>query len=189
MRRPTRNTLPCWRAVSASCAGTCSMGSDHPLRIPASPGSPPVRVNPAEMRRGPSNLTELARQRSIPLDHADPETLARIDAHGRAVMHILQPDGSSPAYSFSVGLAYRFQQPEVLMIGLPHDVMQEVINEIGRGMESGQRFREGDVRDDLLDGGYTCRLVEVHPGWHSEYVGVALWFQHWFDPQRELSVL
>ncbi len=104
-------------------------------------------------------------------------------------MHILQPDGSSPAYSFSVGLAYRFQQPEVLMIGLPHDVMQEVINEIGRGMESGQRFREGDVRDDLLDGGYTCRLVEVHPGWHSEYVGVALWFQHWFDPQRELSVL
>jgi Domain of unknown function (DUF4262) len=141
------------------------------------------------VRGRPANLTEVARQRSVPLDHADHELLARIDGYGWAVMHIFQPNGAAPPYSFSVGLTYRFQQPEILMIGLPHDVMEDVINQIGRGMEAGQRFREGEVREDLLDGGYAIRLVSVHPAWYSEFVGVALWFHRWFHPERGPSFL
>ena len=56
-------------------------------------------------------------------------------------------------------------------------------------MEAGQRFQAGEARDDLLDGGYTCRFLQVHPAWHAEFVGAALWFHHWFDPERALSFL
>ena len=63
------------------------------------------------MRREPSTLLEVARQRSVTLDTTDRETLARIDQHGWAVMQIFQPDGTAPPFAFSVGLTYRFNSP------------------------------------------------------------------------------
>jgi hypothetical protein len=63
-------------------------------------------------RRRPASLAEIARQQAIPLDRSDAKTLALIDEHGWMVMHVSDPSGHAPGCSFSIGLTYRFQQPE-----------------------------------------------------------------------------
>ena len=119
---------------------------------------------------GRRSLLEIARDRSIPLDQKDSEWLAMIDDQGWGVTNVFDPSGEYSDSAFSVGLTYRFQQPEVLMIGLPLDLMHGMINIIGQAMEQGDRFVEGTVRQDLLEGDYACRFVSVHPAWYEYYL-------------------
>jgi Domain of unknown function (DUF4262) len=140
-------------------------------------------------QRGRRSLLEIARDRSILLDQADSDWLAMIDDQGWSVTKVFDPSGDHPDSAFSVGLTYRFQQPEVLLIGLPLDLMQAMINIVGQAMEEGDRFIEGTVREDLLEGDYACRFVNVHPAWYEQYLGSTLWFNRLFLPERQLSIL
>lgn len=81
---------------------------------------------------------------------AEEKCLADIEAFGLHVLRI-RGDDEYPEYAYSVGLP-TLGQPEVLVLGLPADVAQALINRVADLVDEGRRFADGDTVHDIADG-------------------------------------
>jgi hypothetical protein len=100
-------------------------------------------------------------------DTTDP-VASKIAQHGWAVVNV-EGDTAQPAYSYSVGFTKAFDHPEVIVFGLPSDVLHQIINTIGRAVRSGRRFSENETSDEVLTG-YVCAFRTVAPAAESTYM-------------------
>lgn len=107
----------------------------------------------------------------------DPKTKIQADVqrHGWHVVMVAEGGPGEPPFAYTIGLQTTCAHPEFIIIGLPHDVSHPVLNELGRRIQSGDRFVAGDTIDELLEG-CKCRMDTVEALWLSEYVGQALQF-------------
>ena len=97
------------------------------------------------------------------------ELLAEVATHGWIVMRI-SADGPGPDFAYSIGLVRTYGHPEVIVVGLPLDVAQRIINDLGKAVRDGARFRAGEISDAFLkDYDVTFRAV---PGYqYGAYLG------------------
>jgi hypothetical protein len=89
------------------------------------------------------------------------EVLADVAEQGVHVVHVPRDGGQGPSYSYTVGLWESFQQPEVVVFGMPEDVAQDLL-------------QAGDRRDDLLVG-YPVRFFPVPADVVASHLGLAVW--------------
>jgi hypothetical protein len=94
-----------------------------------------------------------------------------IDQYGWHVVHVLG-DETGPQFSYSVGLYETFDHPEVIFIGLKHDLSHILINNIGETIREGGNYTHDNFYADILDG-FECKMIEVNERHFDEYVGVA----------------
>jgi len=80
----------------------------------------------------------------------------------------------SPGYAYSIGLWHRFQQPEVVVVGLQDDVAAQLIELVGDDAEDGSRYGEGDRTGDLLHG-YSVTFRSVPRSHHRGWFATAVW--------------
>ncbi len=59
-----------------------------------------------------------------------------------------------PHFAFTVGLFYRFSQPEILVMGLDLSVAANLPNTIDEAMRNGRRFNPGRHSGLIDDSGY-----------------------------------
>lgn len=85
------------------------------------------------------------------LDVVERQVLDDIAEHGCHIAVVDEPL-LGPAYAYSVGLWHRFQQPEIVIVGLPAEVAEELIALVGEDAEAGKRHAEGAFSADLLHG-------------------------------------
>lgn len=110
-----------------------------------------------------------------PEDERDVAILGDIDRVGWSVIQI-EPDDKDdpgPPYSFSVGIFHTHGHPEIILLGLPHNVAGQIINDIGDLIASGQKIEAHRTYDDLAS--VPLAFVPVDPAYYKEYVGYALW--------------
>ncbi len=101
--------------------------------------------------------------------------LGRLEATGWFV-NMIAADDSGPGFAYSFGLYRTFQYPEIILFGLPEDVMHQLINDIGRQLRSGSPgYWDGSESSDLLEG-YRCQFRRVVPGWYKTTLTWASWF-------------
>ena len=107
------------------------------------------------------------------------ETVGRC---GWALQLIDAGDGESqPAFAYTVGLHKTFGAPELIVVGLPHNVMGHILNDLGERIKSGGTLPVGEPILGILEG-YPVRLREVRsPDSYREHVGYALWFNQGYD--------
>jgi len=84
-------------------------------------------------------------------DESDRKLLTSVKNVGWHVLNIYA-DETGPEYSFSVGLFYTFGAPEVLVMGLKHEIAHRLINEVGAHLATGKRFQEFERSSDLVNG-------------------------------------
>ena len=48
-----------------------------------------------------------------------------------------------------------------IVLAMPPELIGHLLNDLGLRVQAGQKFKDGDVIDDLLANGYLMRLVEV----------------------------
>jgi hypothetical protein len=107
-------------------------------------------------------------------DDNDRKLLADIERLGWHVIHIFEDD-SGPAFSFSVGFYYTFQQPEVLIMGLPQKVAYDLLDTAVDQMKEGKTFRPFE-RVAGFAKGYDCAFAPIALDHYKEYLGYAIWF-------------
>jgi len=103
--------------------------------------------------------------------------LANIRDHGCQVNHVFDPDGVLPGKSYSIGFPEAIDQPEVIVFGLPPEVMQFMINDLLRQCrEEGLSLKNGLVVSDLLEG-FACIARSVQSE-HiiADHFASAMWF-------------
>jgi len=106
----------------------------------------------------------------------DEKFLSQIETYGWNVTKIFRRQGETgPEWAFSTGLFQSYQHPEIVILGLPLDTMQEIINNIGLEVKKGARFElEQEYQGIFARCG--CRFRAVDQSQYKPYLGWALWF-------------
>lgn len=107
-------------------------------------------------------------------DEHDRKLLSDIETVGWHVIHICE-DEQGPAYTFSVGFYYTFQQPEVLIMGLSQEVAHELLKIVVLGMAAGKTLRPFERVSNFAQG-YDCAFAPIEIEHFRDYLGYAVWF-------------
>ena len=111
-------------------------------------------------------------------DAAEAKLLADVAKYGWHVMGVTEDD-EGPAFAYSIGLYRTWQHPEIIIFGLGHDVMHQMINNIVHEIKNAHRFADGDESGEIIQGyDVTFRTVPVSN--YKDYFGYALWFYNGF---------
>jgi Domain of unknown function (DUF4262) len=86
------------------------------------------------------------------------QLLADIAESGVHIAHVEDDDGDS--YSYTVGLWASFEQPEVIVFGMPEDVARDLLDTVADEAAEDRKFRAGEKHDGLLIG-YPARFFDV----------------------------
>lgn len=113
------------------------------------------------------------RARTDDLSPAERKLLDDVEADGLHVVHV-PATGALPARSHSVGMWENFEQPEVVVVGLPPEVAGELIELVADEADEGHRFLDGTRHEGLLQD-YPVRFVAVPKGRYGECLAAACW--------------
>jgi hypothetical protein len=97
-----------------------------------------------------------------------------VEAFGWHVIKVAG-DEAGPAFAFTIGLERELGHPELIMIGLPPDVMHSVLNVAGESIRAGRRYEPGTDTCELLEG-YACKLLPFPRIAYLAFLGYARWF-------------
>ncbi len=103
------------------------------------------------------------------MDEHEAQMLADIDRFGWAVLRVSNDKG--PDFAYSVGMHRTLGHPEILIFGLPLDIMHRLINDVGARVRAGAKYTAGQCADEFLEGyEVTFRAIpgfqyDGHLGW------------------------
>lgn len=109
-----------------------------------------------------------------PASAAHEKLLSDVREHGCHIIRVFAED-TGPDFAYSIGMYLNFEQPEVIIFGLPAKTAHTILNDICEHAARGSRFSAGDRTDELLKGLDVC-FTEVPLELYPEYLGFALWF-------------
>lgn len=92
-------------------------------------------------------------------------------------LHILKVAGGNewPEFAYSVGLFQSFAHPEVIILGLPGDIAQDILNGLADVIRSGKRCAPEDETEDLVER-YPCKFLDVPFEQMFAHFGWAIWY-------------
>ncbi len=108
------------------------------------------------------------------LDDSDRKLLHDVEDVGWHVV-LIPPEEGKPGWAFSIGLFHSFGHPEVVVFGLPLELLGAVVNGVGEEVQAGKRFEAGQEHPDILEG-VRCAFRPVDEGWYRPFLGYARWF-------------
>lgn len=99
-----------------------------------------------------------------------------VAAHGCHINFVFDPKGDEPSFAYSVGFEETVGQPEVIIFGLPNEIMQPMINDALRLCREGLVLQDMVQVDGLLEG-FPCFVRDVIPEKIlPEYFNSAIWY-------------
>jgi hypothetical protein len=121
------------------------------------------------------------------VDEAEEFVRRCVADYGWAVQ-VIPEDAEGPGFAYTVGLHASYGHPELIVFGLPNDVMQSLLNTCGDRVKGGERLTIDARVPDVLDA-HDVRFREVRdPESFREHVGYALWYYQG-QPFRVLQML
>lgn len=74
-----------------------------------------------------------------------------------------------PLFGFTIGLTRTFGHPEAFIIGLPPQLMFQILENVAKAVAGGHRFEPGE-RTELLLEQLSCGLRPVDAAWHGVFL-------------------
>jgi len=113
-------------------------------------------------------------------DATDEAALADVREHKAHVIFVSEQEAGPglpfrPGFAFTIGLYLHFGHPELLIMGLPPEVCDDVLNEVIGLVEEGSAYGDGDESGDILRN-LPVRFVGVPSEAYAEWLGYARWF-------------
>jgi hypothetical protein len=103
------------------------------------------------------------------------QILANVREHGCHITCVLDPDELDPPFAYSTGFVESVGQPEVILFGLPKDVMHYAINATLDQCRAGLKLEEGTRVENVLEG-YALVVRKVRPeNIVIDYLNSAMW--------------
>lgn len=113
------------------------------------------------------------RQLTDDLSPPERKALTDIDETGLHIVHV-PGDDDGPGFSYTIGLWHNFEQPEVIVFGLPEEVAHDLLNALADEASEDKKFRDGERHEGLLIH-YPVRFVAVPEDVHAQFLGLAQW--------------
>jgi hypothetical protein len=120
----------------------------------------------------------MSKRDAVPTNPIEEKVIECVSA-GEWFVALIPPEHGAPPWAFTVGLWENFKQPEVVIVGLPPQVMHAMLNTAGQIAMTG-RLEPGLRTDELLSpaGGQSlsCELRPVDKFWYAALLGIATWY-------------
>ena len=108
------------------------------------------------------------------LDQQERRVVENVEKHGTHVFQI-SGDREDDGFSYTIGLLYRYDHPELIVFGQKPDWQHWLLNALRDEVQAGARFEPDTACTTVLDGfRLTFKAVPVEQ--LPEYFGWALWF-------------
>jgi hypothetical protein len=108
------------------------------------------------------------------MDRLGQQIRKNIRMHGWHVQHVLAAQ-TAPPFSYTIGLYRTHKHPELVILGLRHEIMDTMIRSVEERIAAGERFEDGARHDDILQG-FDCLFRTVELRWYPDYFGRAIDF-------------
>ena len=115
----------------------------------------------------------MSKRDATPTNPIEEKVIENVRAGGWFVA-LIPPEGGAPPWGFTVGLYENFQQPEIVLVGLPPQVMHAILNGAGE-MAMTEQLTAGLRTDQLLQG-LSCEFQNVDKLWYPALLGIAMWY-------------
>jgi Domain of unknown function (DUF4262) len=112
------------------------------------------------------------------LTKAEQQVLDNVDKYGFSVVHVAESfngEEEEPGFSYSIGLFKTYQLPEIIIIGLDHELRHTLIHNISQEYAAGNGLKVNALNADIIEH-FNCMVVEVEKENYAEYLGWASWF-------------
>jgi hypothetical protein len=119
------------------------------------------------------------------LDKDEQRVVDDIAAHGWHCT-LVPEDDEGPGFAYSIGFGDTLGAPELIVFGLKHKLMHNMIWQAFHQIKEGRKI-EADARFPELIKDFDCILRPVHPSWHREYFGYALWYYRYRNKLPEFK--
>ena len=110
------------------------------------------------------------------MDESDRKTLDDIEKYGCHVVGVMAED-DLPPFAYSVGIQQKTTKPELIVIGLKHELAHSIINDYNQRVVSGEVFEPGKRYAGFIEG-FECELRVVHSSHYKEHLGYCHWLYH-----------
>lgn len=107
------------------------------------------------------------------MDEQDQKALDDIEEYGCHILHILE-EGDYPRFTYSIGIEQTSRKPELVILGLKHELANWMINEYNSRLRAGESFEPGKYYEGFLEG-FEVTFQEVSKEHYKEYFGWGLW--------------
>ena len=105
----------------------------------------------------------------------DKNLLKTLESVGWHNVHISE-EGNSPAFAFSIGHFYKFNHPEVIVIGLKPEISQQLLNIVAiKVVGANTKIEPYKEYTDMTEG-LSLVFIPVSLEHYGEYLGYANWF-------------
>ncbi len=129
----------------------------------------------SRVARAPAELHDgRVRAPTTDLTPEQQEVLVDVAEQGVHVVHVPRNGSEGPSYSYTVGLWESFQQPEVVVFGMPEDVAQDLLDTLADDASEGRVFQAGERHEGLLVG-YPVRFFATPPAMTASHFDVLPW--------------
>ncbi|MBB3698700.1 DUF4262 domain-containing protein [Flammeovirga yaeyamensis] len=97
-----------------------------------------------------------------------------IEEHG---FHIgmIEGDKYLPSYAFSIGLYKSFQHPEIIVFGLPNEVMQNLLTNVCQAIKDGRKYEANVINTEVINN-FPVQFIDVDQAYYSDYLEYISWF-------------
>ncbi|MCU1244707.1 MAG: hypothetical protein JWN02_617 [Acidobacteria bacterium] len=99
---------------------------------------------------------------------------AEIERHGWVVV-AAKADDDAPARATSIGLYRKFNHPEIVVVGLPPETANKVIDAVAESVSEGKSFEANTIHADIL-ARHDVAFVAVSREFFEDYVRPAVGF-------------
>src|SRR5690242_10539853 len=110
------------------------------------------------------------------MDKLERAIRTNIAKYGWHVQHIFG-EGKAPRFSYTIGLYQTYKHPELVILGLRHEIMDTMIRNVVDRIKAGEQLADGSRADSILQG-FDCLFRTVEWRWYPQYFGRAIDFYH-----------
>lgn len=108
-----------------------------------------------------------------PEDDSDRKLLSDVSEFGWHVVGIHEEE-NSPRFAFSVGLYYQYLHPEMMIMGLPHEVAHKLLANVQGIIQQGGSIQAWNAVNEVAN--FPLMAVPIHLNHYKEHLGYAMWF-------------
>ncbi len=107
------------------------------------------------------------------MDAQEIKALKNIMEHGCHVINVFE-EADLPRFSYSIGIQKNFNKPELIVLGLNHELANWLINEYCLRIKSGEQFETDKLYSGFLDS-FEVQFKTVSKSNYKEYLGWGNW--------------
>lgn len=107
-------------------------------------------------------------------DEGEHQVISDIKKYGVHIVQVIE-DEEHPSFAYTIGLFENYLHPEVIIIGLKHELTKILLNNIAHDVKNGKTYTTNEFHEGVLND-FLCYFGEVPKSEYKDYVGWATWF-------------